>query len=67
MLRREIDPGQPSKRRADPLNLVDGSVVRSIDSSKGRPKDGSADNFEFGYAVKDDAKGDDFSHKVKQS
>ena len=43
--------GQPTKRRADPLKLVD------------RPAS-SGEDFEFGYAVKDDAKGDDFSHKV---
>ena len=28
------------------------------------PTSSAAENFEFGYAVKDDAKGDDFSHLV---
>ena len=28
------------------------------------PSPPAAENFEFGYAVKDDAKGDDFSHLV---
>ena len=47
--------GQPSKRRAEPLNLADWHPAKR------------QENFQFGYAVKDDSKGDDFSHQVIQN
>ena len=39
-----------------------GKLTDSVRSSPTSPP--AAENFEFGYAVKDDVKGDDFSHLV---
>ena len=41
-----------------------GKFTDSVRSSPNSPPPPPAENFEFGYAVKDDVKGDDFSHLV---
>ena len=51
------------------LNSVSGGasledVGKLTDSVRSSPA--AAENFEFGYAVKDDVKGDDFSHLVSE-
>ena len=37
-----------------------------LDSVRSPPLPPAAENFEFGYAVKDNVKGDDFSHLVSK-
>ena len=51
------------------LEAAGGKFTDSVRSSPNSPPSPpnsppSAENFEFGYAVKDDVKGDDFSHLV---
>ena len=51
------------------INSVSGAasledVGKLTDSVRSSPTSPPAENFEFGYAVKDDVKGDDFSHLV---
>ena len=41
-----------------------GKLTDSVRSSHTSPP--AAENFEFGYAVKDNVKGDDFSHLVSE-
>ena len=58
-----------SPRNSVVLNSVSGGasledVGKLTDSVRSSPTSPPAENFEFGYAVKDDVKGDDFSHLV---
>ena len=47
------------------LEAAGGKFTDSVRSSPNSPPSPPpAENFEFGYAVKDDVKGDDFSHLV---